>query len=194
MQMTAPLKVLGICGSLRKSSTNLSILKYIAAKAPDLGIDFTIADLSQVPLLNPDTNKDDKPAAVQTLLSQYEAADAFVLACPEYNYSMAPALKNALDWGSIMPNNQGFKGKAAAVVSAGGGMRGSRAQYHLRQVAVFLDLHMVNKPEVQLSAFDGTAFEKDSNALVGEHAQDLVLRQMKALKELAAQVSPKSAV
>merc|ERR1712013_282753 len=121
-----------------------------------------------------------------------KAADAFVLASPEYNYSMAPALKNALDWGSRLDSNEGFKGKAASIVSAGGGFRGGRSHYHVRQVAVFLDLYVLNKPEVFLSSFDGT-FDADSSELVSEHAQESVVKQLEALKDLSLKLNPKQA-
>merc|ERR1711862_720397 len=117
-------------------------------------------------------------------------ADAFVLASPEYNYSMAPALKNALDWGSRLPGNEGFKGKAASIISCGGGFRGGRSQYHLRQVAVFLDLFVLNKPEVFLSSFDGT-FDMESSELVGAKAQGNLVNQLEALKELSLKLNPK---
>ena len=120
---------------------------------------------------------------------QMKKADAYVLASPEYNYSFTPALKNALDWGSRIPGNEGFKGKAAAIMSAGGGLRGGRSQYHLRQVAVFLDLFVLNKPEVMLSAFDGT-FDKETGELVSERSQQKVVEQLEALKELAIKLKP----
>mmetsp|Transcript_5898 Transcript_5898/g.12420 ORF Transcript_5898/g.12420 Transcript_5898/m.12420 type:complete len:195 (+) Transcript_5898:87-671(+) len=183
------LKVLGICGSLRKQSTNLSALKYMASQAPQLGMEFEIANLDDVPFFNAD-KENDKNAATLKLLEQMKEADAFVLATPEYNYSMAPALKNALDWGSRMSNNQGFKGKAASLVSAGGGMRGGRSQYHARQVAVFLDLYVLNKPEVFLSSFDGT-FDNESKELTSEKAQGQLVQQLEALKELSLKLNPK---
>ena len=187
MKMSTPImKVLGICGSLRQSSTNMSALKYMASQAPNHGMEFDIADLSQIPFLNTDT-EDDKPESVIKLLDQMTKADAFVFASPEYNYSIAPALKNALDWGSRLPKNFGFKGKAAAILSAGGGMKGSRAQYHLRQVAVFLDLFVLNKPEVMFNAFDGT-FDKETKELTSQQAQDRIVEQLVALKELATKL------
>lgn len=180
------IKILGICGSLKASSVNMAALKYMGSQASKVGVEFEIADLSKVPFFNPD-EEDDKPDSVKTLLRQFEEADAFVLASPEYNYSYTPALKNALDWGSRMPGNIGFKGKAAALLSVGGGMRGGRSQYHLRQVGVFLDLYFLNKPEVFLSAFDGSF--KDG-ALVSEKAQGQLLHQLEALKELSVKLSP----
>jgi chromate reductase len=106
-------------------------------------------------------------------------ADALVLACPEYNYSIAPALKNALDWASREPNNALLAGKPAAILGAGGGMGTSRAQYHLRQVCVFLDLHPLNKPEVFANAFAG-AFDADGNLTDAKLIQQ-VAAQMQAL-------------
>ena len=188
-KMMLPIKILGICGSLRNISTNMSALKYMQCQAVELGMDFEIAELQDVPFFNADT-EDDKNEATIKLLEQMKAADAFVIASPEYNYSFAPALKNALDWGSRLPDNEGFKGKAASLISAGGGFRGGRSQYHVRQVAVFLDLFVLNKPEVFLSSFDGT-FDKESSELVSEHAQESLVKQLGALKELSLKLNPK---
>ena len=104
-----------------------------------------------------------------------------MLASTEYNYSLAPALKNILDWASREPDNALLAGKPAAIMGAGGGMGTSRAQYHLRQVCVFLDLHPLNKPEVFANAFAG-AFDGDGN-LTDERLQKLVADQMKALAD-----------
>ncbi|MBK7646917.1 MAG: NAD(P)H-dependent oxidoreductase [Betaproteobacteria bacterium] len=170
------LKLLGICGSLRRQSTNAGLLRAAIAELPE-GVTMEIADLSAVPFYNADIAE--KPAAVKQLLAQIGAADALVLACPEYNYSMAPAMKNALDWASREPDNALLAGKAIAIMGAGGGMGTSRAQYHLRQVCVFLDLHPLNKPEVFASAFAGL-FDADGN-LTDAKLIHLVATQMQAL-------------
>ncbi len=174
------LKLLGICGSLRRQSTNAGLLRAAMAELPE-GVSMEIADLSAVPLYNADLAE--KPAAVQALLAQMQAADALVLACPEYNYSIAPALKNALDWASREPNNALLAGKAVAILGAGGGMGTSRAQYHLRQVCVFLDLHPLNKPEVFANAFAG-AFDTDGNLTDAKLIQQIAA-QMQALASWA---------
>jgi chromate reductase len=170
------LKLLGICGSLRRQSTNAGLLRAAMAELPE-GVSMEIADLSAVPLYNADLTE--KPASVQALLAGMAGADALVLACPEYNYSIAPALKNALDWASREPNNALLAGKAVAIMGAGGGMGTSRAQYHLRQVCVFLDLHPLNKPEVFANAFAG-AFDADGNLTDAKLIQQ-VAAQMQAL-------------
>jgi chromate reductase len=143
-----------------------------------------LADLSQIPLYNQDLTE--KPEAVQTFLQQLEQADALILACPEYNYSIAPALKNALDWASREKDNYLLNGKAVAIMGSGGGMGTSRAQYHLRQVCVYLNLHPLNRPEVFCNAFANT-FDADSN-LTDERIQGLVKDQMTALKNWALQL------
>lgn len=170
------LKFLGICGSLRRQSTNAGLLRAALAELPD-GVAMEVADLSGVPFYNQDIAE--KPAAVQRLLAQMGEADALVLACPEYNYSLAPVLKNALDWASREPGNALLAGKPVAIMGAGGGMGTSRAQYHLRQVCVFLDLHPLNKPEVFSSAFAG-AFDADGNLTDAKLIQQ-VAAQMQAL-------------
>lgn len=172
------MKFLGIAGSLRRNSTNKGLLRAAAAQLPE-GVSMEIADLADVPFYNADLP--DKPAAVQRVLAQMEAADALVLACTEYNYSVAPALKNILDWASREPDNRLLAGKPAALMGAGGGMGTSRAQYHLRQVCVFLDLRVLNKPEVFANAFAG-AFDDDGN-LTDEKLQKLLAKQMQALAE-----------
>lgn len=174
------LKILGICGSLRRASRNRALLDYARAHAPE-GISIEIADLSAIPFYNADLGE--KPAAVEVLLAQMTAADALLLACPEYNYSIAPALKNALDWASREPDNRCLAGKAVALLGAGGGMGTSRAQYHLRQVCVFLDLHVLNKPEVFANAFS-PSFDADGK-LVDPALQSLIVNQLSALQALA---------
>ena len=89
------------------------------------------------------------------------------------------ALKNVLDWASREPGNSALDGKAVAILGAGGRMAASRAQYHLRQVCVFVNIHPLNKPEVMTHAGDGT-FDSDGN-LVDAKVKQLVADQMQAL-------------
>ncbi|MEJ2681409.1 MAG: NAD(P)H-dependent oxidoreductase [Gammaproteobacteria bacterium] len=171
------MKVLAICGSLRKLSTNMGLVRFAQQHAPaDLSID--IADLSDIPFYNADISE--KPKALTNLLIALEQADGLILACPEYNYSIAPALKNALDWASREENNRLLNGKAVAIMGAGGGMGTSRAQYHLRQVCVFLNLHPLNKPEVFVNAYSG-AFNSAGD-VIDTKIQGNIKTQLGALK------------
>lgn len=178
------IKILGICGSLRAKSHNRTLLSYASTCLP-ADTQLTIADLSAVPFFNADITT--PPEAVTQLLAQFEQADAFWFACPEYNYSIAPALKNALDWASRAPNNALLAGKACAVMGAGGGMGTSRAQYHLRQVGVYLDLHFVNKPEVFVNAFASTSFDAEGQ-LIDARIQQSIAAQAQALVQLTQQL------
>lgn len=170
------INVLAICGSLRAKSTNRGLVRYAHAHAPE-GMQIHVADLLDVPFYNADLAE--KPPAVKQLLQQMGDADALLLACPEYNYSLAPALKNALDWASREPDNHLLTGKPVAMMGSGGGMGTSRAQYHLRQVCVFLNLHPLNQPEVFANAFSGS-FDNDGN-LIDEKIQGLIRKQLAAL-------------
>ena len=170
------ISLLGIAGSLRQASTNRGLLRAAQAQLP-AGAHLEIADLTDIPFYNQDIAE--KPAAVSRLLAQIGAADALVLACTEYNYSLAPALKNILDWASREPDNALLAGKPVAIMGAGGGMGTSRAQYHLRQVCVFLDLRPLNKPEVFANAFAG-GFDADGN-LIDEKLTKLIGEQMQML-------------
>jgi chromate reductase len=179
------INVLGISGSLRKASTNRGLLRWAQGCVPE-GIQIETADLSEIPFFNAD-HQHDKPESVLTLMNQAERADALLLACPEYNYSLAPALKNALDWLSRAPDNRLLTGKPVAIMSSGGGQGGARAQYHLRQVCVYLNLHPLNKPEIFCHAFSGS-FDEQGN-LVDSRAQQLIRELLVALRDWHRQVS-----
>jgi chromate reductase len=116
-----------------------------------------------------------------------ENADAFLFACPEYNYSIAPALKNALDWASREADNYLLANKTAALLGSGGGMGTSRAQYHLRQVCVYLNLHLLNKPEIFCNAFTG-AFNAEGE-LVDTRIQELIIHQLNGLRQLTIKLA-----
>ena len=172
----ASIHLIGLAGSLRKASTNRGLLRAAQASLPE-GVTMEIADLTDIPFYNQDITE--KPESVKRVLAQIAAADALVMTSTEYNYSMAPALKNILDWASREPNNALLATKPAAIMGAGGGMGTSRAQYHLRQTCVFLDLRVLNKPEVFANAFAG-GFDASGN-LIDEKLTQLVGDQMRAL-------------
>lgn len=150
--MSTTLNVLGLCGSLRRDSYNRAVLRAAQALAPAAGMRIEAADISDVPLYNEDVYSEGFPAPVERLREQVRAADALLFVTPEYNYSVPGVLKNAVDWVS-RPPDQPFAGKPAAIMGASPGAFGTaRAQYHLRQTLVFLDVHPLNRPEVMISS------------------------------------------
>lgn len=96
---------------------------------------------------------DDLPAAVLTFRQRAKAADCFIFITCEYNFSLSAALKNAIDWASRGPDGNLFADKAAAVVGAGGGVGSLRAQNHFRDISLFLNLHVMNSPSMQLRIY-----------------------------------------
>lgn len=147
--MAEPVKIAGLCGSLRSGSYNRAALDAALELAPE-GVQIRVAEIGELPLYNEDLRKDGYPPTVETFREALRWADAFLFVTPEYNYSIPGVLKNAIDWGS-RPPEQPFAGKAAAVMGASMGLLGTaRAQYHLRQMGVFLELQFVNRPEVMI--------------------------------------------
>lgn len=173
----------GLSGSLRKASTNTGLLRCAQASCAkgELAekVHFITLDLMDVPLYNGDVEAAGLPVAVQKLVEAITAADALVLACPEYNYSIAPVLKNALDWASRVPENAALSGKPAILLGAGGMAGTSRSQHHLRQVCVRLNLYPLNQPEGLFNAFQG-GFDADGSVNNPEIVQS-VEKQVLAL-------------
>ncbi len=144
------MKFLAICGSLRKESYNLKLLKAFGDMLPS-EVSFDIKSLQGIPLFNEDQESIAIPSSVDQLANDVASADALVIGTPEYNYSIPGVLKNAIDWVS-RHSAKPFVGKTAVLMGASPGRLGTaRAQYHLRQVAVFLDLRFLNRPEVMVS-------------------------------------------
>lgn len=108
-----------------------------------------IVDLGPIPLFNQDVEAAGDPEPVRRFKERIVAADALLIATPEYNYSFSGVLKNALDWASRPPNGSALNGKPTAIIGASGGTGGTvRAQMHLRQVAVLTNLLVMTKPEL----------------------------------------------
>jgi len=143
------MKVLAISGSLRKDSFNTRLVRAARDLAPD-GMTIEITDLAPLPLYNDDVRAAGYPPVVSAFREAIRTSDALLIATPEYNYSISGVLKNAIDWAS-RPPDQPLAGKPLAIMGASGGLSGTmRAQYHLRQIAVFVDLLPLNKPEVMV--------------------------------------------
>jgi chromate reductase len=135
--MTIP-RILGICGSLRAGSYNRRLLEAATEALPDA--DWTIARIRGIPPYDADIEARGLPPAVDRLKGEIEAADAIVIATPEYNHSIPGVLKNAIDWASRPAMRSPFVGKPVLMMAAttgGGGAR--RALDHLRQVLESMD-------------------------------------------------------
>lgn len=145
------ISVLGISGSLRKGSFNTTLLRAAQGLAP-AGMSIAIADISNIPFYDGDIETTTGiPAAAEDLRARVRAADAVLIASPEYNGSFTGALKNAIDWCS-RPPHQAFAEKPVAIMGASGGTMGTvRSQGHLRDVLTMLNARLVNTPQVFIS-------------------------------------------
>jgi len=130
------MKLLLISGSARKESYNGKLAAAAARLASAQGVetDLVAPDDLRLPLYDGDLEEaEGLPAAVVALKARFVAADAVLFACPEYNSSITPLLKNLIDWVSRAGSDTeaplaAYKGKVAGLVAASpgalGGMRG----------------------------------------------------------------------
>jgi len=188
--MAQPLVVLGIPGSLRKNSYNKAALRAAQQVTPaDVTID--IFELDGIPPFNQDEDTH-PPVRVVEFKKRIRAADAILFSTPEYNFSVPGVLKNAIDWASRPYGDSAWEGKSVAIMGASPGAFGTaRAQYHLRQMFVFLNMFPINRPEVLISnaaqRFDeqGNLKDEQTRKFIAQLVEALALwtRQLQAGRE-----------
>jgi chromate reductase len=178
--MSKHVRILGIAGSLRRQSYNRAALRAAAELAPE-GATIDIFELDGIPGFSED-DEQQPPAKVTELKRRIREADAILIVTPEYNYSIPGVLKNAIDWASRPYGDSAWSGKPAAIMGASVGAIGTaRAQYHLRQVMVFLNMFPVNQPEVMIGNAS-ERFDKEGN-LTDEATREYVRRLLQSLMD-----------
>lgn len=177
--MNDPLVILGVAGSLRKESFNRALLRAAQELTP-AGARIETFELDGMPPFNQDEEASPHPRVAE-FKQRIRAADAILLVTPEYNYSIPGVLKNAIDCASRPYGDSAWTGKPVAIMGASIGALGTaRAQYHLRQMFVFLNMYPVNQPEVMVSnahqRFDqeGNLTDETSKKLVQQLLTELV--------------------
>jgi chromate reductase len=171
-------KILGFVGSLRKRSYNKTLMRTAVKLAPeDAAIE--VFDLEGIPPFNQDLERQ-PPQVVKEFKAKIRKADAILIASPEYNYSVPGVLKNAIDWASRPYGDNAFEEKPVAIMSASiGTLGGARAQYHLRQSFVFLNMHPLNHPEVMMP-FAEDNVDAEGN-VTNEQTKQLIRELLEAL-------------
>ncbi len=174
--MGKKVNIFGFAGSLREGSYNKALLRAALELLPE-GARLEIFDLKDIPPFNQDL-EETPPERVKEFKKRINMADALLIATPEYNYSIPGVLKNAIDWASRPYDDNVFENKPVALMSASDGMLGgARAQYHLRQTLVALNMHPLNRPEVIVAS----ASEKiDEN---GRVTDDKTRKRIRSLLE-----------
>jgi chromate reductase, NAD(P)H dehydrogenase (quinone) len=180
--MASTINLVGMSGSLRKKSFNTAALRAAQSLLPE-GVAMELLDIGGFPLYNDDVREQGYPEVVQHFRQKLADADGILIVTPEYNYSVSGVLKNAIDWGS-RPPKQPFDGKPIAIMSASqGALGGARAQYHMRQMFVFLNGAVLNRPEVMISVAQ-TKFD-DEGRLKDEPTREMVGKLVAALADAA---------
>ena len=178
------MNILTICGSLRAGSYNAALARTLPELAPD-GMSIALApSLGGFPPYNHDAQVQAFPDIVTDLGNRIRSADGVIIVSPEYNYSISGVLKNAIDWLSRLPA-QPFKDKPVALQSVSTGiLGGARAQYHLRQVMVFVEARVFNRPEVIVAnakdKFDASV------TLTDPATREMVAKQLAAFESFIA--------
>jgi chromate reductase len=179
------LKILGVIGSLRKDSYNHFALRAAQELVPEDAV-LDLVELHGIPVFNQDDEMAPS-ASVLTFKKQILAADAILFATPEYNYSVPGGLKNAIDWASRPYGGSVWQGKPAAIMGASVGSLGTaRAQYHLRQILVSLNMPVVNQPEVMIGNA-AKAFSHDRK-LADDKTKQVIQQLLIALVTLAKSI------
>ena len=176
------LTLLGIPGALRAASTNRLLLAEARRAFGDAN--HTEANL-RLPLYDGDLeDAHGIPADVQALADQIAAADAVVIATPEYNKAPPGILKNALDWVS-RTKGAPFQDKPVAIISAADGRGGGdRSQFALRLMLTPFRPRLLTGPEVMV-AEASQAFTEDGH-LIDPRYQKALAELMQALRNEAS--------
>lgn len=191
MTEAPPLKFVTLLGSLRQGSYNAMVARALPGLAPS-GVEISpLPSFRGLPVYDADHQAEQGiPPQVAALGAAIRAADGIVIVTPEYNYSIPGGLKNAIDWISRLPD-QPFARKPVAIQSASpGGLGGARAQYHLRQVLVFLDALVLNKPEVIVREVRGKVDEA-SGTLSDPATREHIAAQLAAFADFVRRVAPR---
>ena len=184
--MSKPIRILGIAGSLRQKSYNRAALRAATELLPE-GATIDTFDLGGLPGFSQD-DEQNPPEKVVELKRRIRESDAVLFVTPEYNYSIPGVLKNAIDWASRPHGDSAWSGKPAAIMGASVGALGTaRAQYHLRQVMVFLNMFPINQPEVMI-AHAHERFDAEGN-LTDEQTKEFIRHLLRNLVEWARRLS-----
>jgi chromate reductase len=190
--MSDTLKVVTLLGSLRKGSFNGMVARTLPGIAP-AGMDISaLPSIGDIPLYDADMQEEEGfPQRVQEIAQQIREADGVVIVTPEYNYSVPGGLKNAIDWLSRLPE-QPLSGKPVLIQTSSMGAIGARCQYHLRQILVFLDAMVMNKPEFMGGVIQNKV-DPQSGEVVDQSTLDHLRGQLTAFGDYIQRVKHKKA-
>ncbi|PSJ62412.1 NADPH-dependent FMN reductase [Mesorhizobium soli] len=166
-------RILVFAGSIRTGAYSVQTADAAQRELALQGAEVTRISLGDYPLpiMDQDLEKEKGiPENVFKLGHQIAAHDGFLIASPEYNSSIPPLLKNAIDWVSRIHKEGGkpfhpYAGKVAALCSSSdGNFGGARGLYHLRSVLMNCQVEIIT-PQCSVAhaseAFDENGQFKD---------------------------------
>ena len=166
-----------VVGSLRKDAFSKKVAKELKAVAPE-SLELENVEIGQLEMFNQDYDDEGRtPESWKAFRENLKQYDGFLFVTPEYNRSIPPVLKNALDVGSRPYGSNVWDGKPGAVVSVSpSSMGGFGANHHLRQVLVFLNVPVMQQPEAYIR--DVAAAIQDDGEFeqaMSDHLKDFML-------------------
>eukprot|EP00486_Rosalina_sp_Unknown_P005665 CAMPEP_0201569500 /NCGR_PEP_ID=MMETSP0190_2-20130828/11211_1 /ASSEMBLY_ACC=CAM_ASM_000263 /TAXON_ID=37353 /ORGANISM="Rosalina sp." /LENGTH=340 /DNA_ID=CAMNT_0047991869 /DNA_START=12 /DNA_END=1031 /DNA_ORIENTATION=- len=191
---STPIKIVAVCGSLRKKSCNTACLKYAQTNLPP-NVTFEILSIADIPLFNQDledsnvkTREANGPKSVAIFKQKIRESDAIFFGICEYNLGVSGVLKNALDWASRRPYC--LKDKPATCIGAAGGSGSMNAQLDLRKWSIELGIDIMNNPLVMIKAFEKDIFNwnRDNDKepeLISVKWQQRIVTQVRLLRDYA---------
>jgi chromate reductase len=178
--ITGPLRLLGLSGSLRRNSYSLAILRGLQAR---LGAEATldIRDLN-LPLYNQDEDGPDGPEAVHGFRRAIAEVDGLVISTPEYNHGVPGVLKNALDWASRPYGQSVLTERPVLIISSSPAfIGGARAQAQLNETLLSVQAVLVPGPQVVIG---DVAAKVQDGELVDEASLEFALASIRKLAAL----------
>lgn len=186
------IKLVGICGSLRKQSSNSIVLQTLSAELLPTDMTLSILALNDIPLYNADLDGETPPPEVHRLREAVSSADGLVIASPEHNHSMSGVIKNSLDWLSPIDRSSPLKGKPVLTITASPAFfGGSSAQHQLSEALYAVRANLINFPQVVITEVSSKIRD---NRLVDQGARATLVEAMGALHEAATESMQSSAL
>lgn len=181
-------KTIGIVvGSLRKDSFSKKIANFLIDSAPE-GYTFERIEIGNLALYNQDYDEGGSPESYGPFREKIKSLDGVIFVTPEYNRSVPGVLKNAIDVGSRPYGQNSWQGKPTLVISSSiSDLSGFGANHHLRQSLVFLDMPVVQQPEVYLANVQNL-FD-DNSKLTKEDTAKFLRQVLASYVEFVAQHS-----
>ena len=172
-------RILGVAASLRRASLNGGLLRAAREMSPE-DVVYDGFDLGKMPFFNADVEAEGDPEPVAELKQKIQAADAVLIASPEYDYAVPGVLVTALDWALRPPTP--LRHKSVGIIGASPGASGTaRSQMILRQILLHAPAYVMPEPQILVGSAR-QRFDEEGN-LTDEETRERLERFVVALRE-----------